>query len=307
MAEPPLVTIVTPTLNAAQYLAEAIESVLSQDYPRIEYIVVDGGSTDGTNAMLARYGTRLRVLCDQGSEIVAAINTGLRGGSGEICGWLSSDDTLLPGTVSAIVAKFTANPALGVVYGEGYWTRSDGSIIRRYPTSPKAVRDLWRECPICQPATFFRRSALDRAGYPDQNLRSAFDYDLWIRISKIAEFEHVEQYLATSRMHQDNRTFSQRRTAFEEAMTLQRRYFGYVPFQSVYSYCCYRLDKRDQFFQPLRRSLTAFCYSLCYGTYVNPGSRRRFLREWAQSITTQGLHNSIAEKLGRRGNSQREL
>lgn len=293
MLDPPLVTIVTPTLNAGAHLVEAIESVLSQDYPRIEYIVMDGGSTDNTSEILERYRGRLRACTGNDAGAADAINRGLRLGAGEICAWLSGDDTFLPGAVSAAVAMFTTDPALGVVYGDGRWTTGDGSLIGRYPTSPQAIQDLWRECTICQPAAFVRRSALEQVGFIDQRLQSAFDYDLWIRLSKVVRFGYLERCLATSRMHASNKTFSQRRTGLQEAIVLQRRHYGYAPLQSVYSYCAYRVDGRDQFFQPLRRSVLAFGLSLPYGVAVNRGMRRRFLREWTAWITLRGLRGLI--------------
>ena len=287
MGEFPLVTIVTPTLNAGQYLAETIESVLSQDYPRIEYIAVDGGSTDDTNQILARYGPRLRVFRQTDAGAAQAINRGFRRGSGTICVWLSADDTLLPGSVSAAVKSFQLSRSLDVVYGEANWTASDDTLLGRYPTSPNAVLQFWRECLICQPAAFVRRSALEEIGYLDEELKSAFDYDLWIRLSKKVEFGYLDRCLATSRMHRANLTLSQRGTALREAMTVQLRHFGYTPFQSVYGYCAYRVDKRDQFFEPLRLSIRAYCLSLAYGMLLNRRSRWRFLKEWAGKLKPQ--------------------
>ena len=284
MGDVPLVTIVTPTLNAGQYLTETVESVLSQDYPRIEYIAVDGGSTDDTNQILARYEPRVRVIRERDAGAAQAINRGFRRGSGTICGWLSADDTLLAGSVSAAVKRFQLNRSLGVVYGEANWTASDSNLLGRYPTSPDAVQHLWRECLICQPAAFVLRSALEEIGYLDEELKSAFDYDLWIRLSKKVELGYLDRCLATSRMHRANMTLSQRGTALREAMAVQLRHFGYTPFQAVYGYCAYRVDKRDQFFEPLRISIRAYCLSLAYGTLSNRRSRWRFLREWASKL-----------------------
>lgn len=294
--EYPKVTIVTPTLNAERYLEETIESVLGQDYPLIEYLVVDGGSTDATSEMLARYGARVRVLRGNDTGPAEAINRGFREASGDILAWLSSDDTLLPGSVSATVSKFQACPSLGVVYGEANWTASDGSIIGRYPTSPSAVQELWRECLICQPAAFVRRSAMVSVRYLDQRLKSAFDYELWIRLSKIVEFGYLDRHLATSRMHLANLTLSRREAAFEEAIAIQIKHFRHAPLQSVYAYCAYCTDRRDQFFEPLRPSFRACWLSLLHGMRYNRGSRLRFLRECASKLTLNQLRSLIAAK-----------
>ena len=287
MGDFPLVTIVTPTLNAGRYLTETIESVLSQDYPHIEYIAVDGGSTDDTNQILARYEPRIRIIREKDAGAAQAINRGLRHGSGAISSWLSADDTLLPGSVAAAVHRLRIGRSVGVVYGEANWTTSEGKLLDRYPTSPDAVQQLWRECLICQPSAFVRRSALEQIGYLDETLKSAFDYDLWIRLSKKSEFAYLDRYLATSRMHRDNMSLSRRETALKEAITVQLRHFGYTPFQAVYAYSAYRLDKRDQFFAPLRLSIRAYLLSLAYGVVHNRGSRRRFLRDWAAKLNPE--------------------
>jgi glycosyltransferase involved in cell wall biosynthesis len=284
MGDFPLVTIVTPTKNAGRYLAETIESVLSQDYPHIEYIAVDGGSTDDTSQILARYEPRVRVFRETDAGAAQAINRGFRRGTGDICAWLSADDTLLPGSVAAAVRRFQFSRSLGVVYGEGNWTASDSQVLARYPTSPDAIRHLWRECLICQPSAFVRRSALEEVGYLDENLKTAFDYDLWIRLSKLVEFGYLDRYLATSRMHRANLTLAQRGTALREAMNVQLRHFGYTPFQAVYGYCAYRVDTRDQFFEPIRLSIRAYFLSLGYGMLLNRRSRGRFFREWVSKL-----------------------
>jgi len=145
-----------------------------------------------------------------------------------------------------------------------------------------------------------RRTALEQVGYLDANLKSAFDYDLWIRLSKKVEFGYLERCLATSRMHRANLTLAQRGTALREAMTVQLRHFGYTPFQPVYSYCAYRVDKRDQFFEPLRLSIRAYCLSLPSGMLLNRRSRWRFLREWASKLNLEqflGYCNSFKSSL----------
>jgi glycosyltransferase involved in cell wall biosynthesis len=117
--EPPLVSIVTPSYNMANYLPAAIESVLGQDYPRIEYIVVDGGSTDGTLTILERYRDRLAYTSAPDLGPSHAIFQGFRRASGDILAWLSADDTLLPSAVRTVVDFFAPRPEVDIVYGEG--------------------------------------------------------------------------------------------------------------------------------------------------------------------------------------------
>ena len=126
-----LVSIVTPSYNMARYLPRTIESVLSQDYPSIEYIVVDGGSTDGTLDILSRYGPRLRYMTGKDKGPSDAAHRGFLEAKGEIFAWLNADDTYLPGAVRMGVEYLRDHPDIDVVYGEGYWVDERGSVRRR--------------------------------------------------------------------------------------------------------------------------------------------------------------------------------
>jgi len=228
----PLVSVVTPAYNVARYIEETIQSVVTQDYARIEYIIMDGGSTDGTLEIVCRYKESLRYYSAPDEGTADAINEGFKLGTGDICAWLSADDTYLPGTIRAAVDAFRENPEVGVVYGEGLWTDGSGVILGRYPTAP-TPEELNVECSICQPTVFIRRAVLHQVGLVDASLSSAFDYDLWIRLSFFTRFKHIDRALATSRMHRHNKTLRHRATALSEAMRVQRKNFCYVPFKSV--------------------------------------------------------------------------
>jgi glycosyltransferase involved in cell wall biosynthesis len=155
----PLVSIVTPSFNMAKYLTETIESVLSQDYPRIEYIVVDGGSTDGSLEILERFKDRLCYVSGPDRGPSDAAHRGFRQSHGQILAWLNADDSYLPGAVSKAVSYLQAHPDTDVVYGEGWWIDESGAVLGRYPTLPFDVKVLERDCFICQPAAFVRASA----------------------------------------------------------------------------------------------------------------------------------------------------
>ena len=157
--------------------------MLSQDYSRIEYIVVDGGSTDETLALLENYRGRLRFITGKDKGPSDAIHRGFSQAKGEILAWINADDTYLPGAVRAGVEFLEAHAEIDVVYGEGYWVDENGGRIDRYPTLPFDKRMLERDCFICQPASFFRASAYRRSGL-DPDLGLSFDYDLWIRMAK---------------------------------------------------------------------------------------------------------------------------
>ena len=280
VSRPPLVSIVTPTFNMARYLPETIESVLSQDYPRIEYIVADGGSTDATLEILNRYRGRLRYFSGKDQGPSDAIHRGFQSASGEVFAWLNADDTYLPGAVRTGVEYLVAHADIDVVYGEGHWIDERGAIIDRYPTQPFDPPLLARECFICQPAAFIRASAYRRCDL-DPHVNLSFDYDLWIRMAKQGfRFASIPQFLANSRMHGGAKTLCQREEVFRASIALLQRHYSFVPLPWVYGYTAYRMDGRDQFFQPLQPSLRAYLASLRVGLNLNRGGRLRFLGEW---------------------------
>ena len=163
----------------AQHLPATIESVLSQDYPRIEYIVVDGGSTDGSLEILGRYHDRLRWHTGKDKGPSDAAHRGFLEARGEVFAWLNADDIYLPGAVRTGVEYLAAHPDIDVVYGEAYWIDDQGAVIRRYPTLPFDPKVLERDCFICQPASFIRASSYKGCGL-DPDVARSFDYDLWI-------------------------------------------------------------------------------------------------------------------------------
>jgi glycosyltransferase involved in cell wall biosynthesis len=277
---PPLVSIVTPSLNMAKYLPETIESVLSQDYPRIEYIVMDGGSTDGTLELLPAYVDRLRFTSAKDKGPADAIHRGFQAARGEIFAWLNADDTYLPGAVRTAVAYLQAHPQIDVVYGEGYWIDEAGAPIRRYPTLPFDRRVLERDCPVCQPASFFRASAYQRCAL-DPDVNPSFDYDLWIRMTQHGfRFASIPEYLANSRLHGGAITIRERGKVFHSSMGLLKRHYGYVPLPWVFGYAAYLMDGRDQCLQPLKPSLGKYLASLPLGLRLNPRRPFRFFAEW---------------------------
>lgn len=297
----PLVTIVTPSFNMAAYLPQAIESVLSQDYPNIEYIVMDGGSTDSTLEILDRYKGRLRYFSGKDRGPSEAIHRGFQRAAGGFLAWLNADDLYLPGAVRAGVDYLAAHPEIDVVYGEGYWIDERGAVIGRYPTLPFDPEQLARDCFICQPASFIRASSYRRCGLdPDINL--PFDYDLWIRMAKQGfRFTAIPQYLANSRMHSGAKTIRERADVFQASIRLLQRHYNYVPLSWVFGYTAFRLDGRDQFFQPLQPSVRGYLASLPMGLRLNRGKRLRFLGEWlatpVRGVTRVIRHDEQSKRL----------
>jgi glycosyltransferase involved in cell wall biosynthesis len=300
MPTPPLVSVITPSFNAARFLEETIRSVLAQDYPHIEYLVMDGGSTDGSLDILRSYAGRLKYFSGPDDGAADAINRGFAKARGEILAWLGADDTYLPGAVYKAVETFANNSDAGAIYGEGYWTGSQGEVLGRYPTAPYNPKMFTRECSICQPTCFMRREALEAVGTLNPSLRASFDYDLWIRIAKRYRFVHVPDYLATSRMHKENKTLGQRRTVFTESIALLAQYYGYVPLKWVYGYLSFLRDRRDQFFEPLRHSIAAYLLALPVGMRYNYRHPLRYGAEWLSPIKLSNLSRFWGPQAGRK-------
>ena len=289
MPSPPLVSIVTPTYNMGRFLEETIQSVLSQDYPNIEYIVVDAGSTDETLAILEKYRGRLEFYSGPDHGTADAINKGFARLHGSVFAYLNADDTYLPGAISTAMRSLAAEPEAGVVYGDANWVDEQGRALAPYPVQPFDAALLSQECFISQPAAFIRREVFELAGRMDPKLQYAYDYDLWIRIARLYPLRKVDTLLANSRMHLDNKTVGQRRAVLRETLELLESHYGYVPFRPVHAYASYLVDRRDQFFEPLRPSILKYVLSLLVGLRYNPGQPFRFTREWAGVMSLAGL------------------
>lgn len=293
---PPLVSVVTPSYNMAQYLPATIESVLGQDYPRIEYIVVDGGSTDGTIELLERYKDRLTYSSARDKGPSDAVYQGFRRAHGDILLWLNADDTLLPGAIRRAVEYLGAHSEADVVYGEGWWIDEHGATISRYPSLPFDAKALESDCFICQPAAFLRAAAYRRCEL-DPDVNWSFDYDLWIRMAKAGmRFAFLPEYLANSRMHRGAKTIYERGKVFEYSMAMLKRHYGYVPLSWIVGYTAFRLDGRDQFFEPLRPTLWNYLASLPVGLWQNPRRPLRFAAEWASKPFEVALRRRGAKK-----------
>lgn len=226
MTHTPLVSIVTPSLNQGQFIEATIESVLSQDYPRLEYIVVDGGSTDGTLDVLRRYERRLEWISEPDRGQSHAINKGFRRSRGEILAWLNSDDTYLPGAVSAAVEHLLQHPECAMVYGEGHLIDERGGVIRRFPATEPF--NLWKLVYvidyILQQTAFFRREALDVVGDLDEQLHWGMDWDLFIRIGKRFRVDYLPRDMANLREYRTAKTLSGGRRRFSELVGVMRRH-----------------------------------------------------------------------------------
>jgi glycosyltransferase involved in cell wall biosynthesis len=198
----PLVSIITPSYNQAEFLEQTIQSVLLQDYAPMEYIVIDGASSDGSLEIIHRYTDRLAWwLSEPDRGQAEAINKGFQQAQGEIVAWLNSDDLYLPGAVAEAVAALEADPALGMVYGDAITIDSHGRPLNRLTFGDWGLAELTAFRIICQPAVFVRRTALEQAGFLDPAYHFMLDHHLWLRIARMAPIQHISQTWAAARYH----------------------------------------------------------------------------------------------------------
>jgi len=226
----PLVTIVTPSYNQAEFLEETIQSVFAQDYPHIEYIVIDGGSTDGSVEIIRRYEDRLAWWVsepDQGQT--DAINKGFARAQGEILAWLNSDDTYEPHAVSEAVAFLLAHPEVGLVYGDANYIDEQGRVLGRFPAAQTDYRRLRRGyVHIPQQAAFFRADLWRQVGPLDPSFYFAMDYDLWVRLARVSELRYVPRLWANFRIHRNAKTHKDDDRCWPEMLRVHYRDGGSV-------------------------------------------------------------------------------
>jgi glycosyltransferase involved in cell wall biosynthesis len=197
-----LVSIIIPSYNQARYLEQTILSVLEQDYPRIEYIVIDGASTDGSVEIIKKYADKLahwESVKDKGQA--DAINKGFAHVTGEIIAWLNSDDYYLPGAVSNAVKVFEENPDVVLVYGNMLAVDENGTTFNTLSYKQLTLEDLLCFQIIGQPAVFMRRSALQKTSGLDPNFHFLLDHLLWVEIAQHGKLLHVNQTWSAARYH----------------------------------------------------------------------------------------------------------
>jgi glycosyltransferase involved in cell wall biosynthesis len=199
-----LLSIITPSFNQARYLETTIESVLTQDYTRIEYIVIDGASTDGSVDIIKKYESQLAFwISEKDNGQGDAINKGLARANGDIVAWLNSDDYYLPNAISNAVKVFEGIPGLVMAYGDMLAVNELGLTINTLKYKQLSLEDLLCFQIIGQPAVFFRREAFEKTGGLDTTFHYLLDHHLWIRLARQGKILHVPQTWAAARYHAD--------------------------------------------------------------------------------------------------------
>ena len=204
MSSQPKVSIITPSFNQARFLEQTMRSVLEQDYPNIEYIVIDGGSSDGSLEIIKKYSGRLAYWQSQKDKgQTDAINQGFARATGEILAWLNSDDILYPGAVSAAVRQLHTHPEVGMVYSNCQWINADGKVIGNFPAAQTDLQKLRRGyVHIPQQTAFFRADLWRKVAPLDDSFYFAMDYDLWTRLATHAPLLYVPELWAAFRLHE---------------------------------------------------------------------------------------------------------
>lgn len=208
MSQWPLVSIVTPSLDQGPFIRATIESILSQDYPNLEYWVMDGGSKDETLEILRSYGDRVSWVSEPDNGQSQAVNKGWKRSQGEILGWVNADDLLGPLAVRSAVEALLAKQDIGAVYGDTLYIDEADKAIQGYPTRIFNYEVLAGETEnfIPQPSVFMRRNVLEKAGFLNETFHYVMDYDLWLRLGLIAPMEYLPMRMAILRLHPSAKT-----------------------------------------------------------------------------------------------------
>jgi hypothetical protein len=233
---PPTLSVVMPTRNQAVFIEGAVRSVLDQSEVD-ELVVADGASTDGTQARLealgAAYPGRLRWVSEPDQGPADAVNRAVARAAGSVVGWLNSDDLYTSGAAARALRAFAARPEHVLVYGEGQHIDEQGEVLARYPTlGPDAPPSAWADgCPVCQPTAFFQRDVFIGLGGLDTSLRTAFDYEFWLRMWKAhpGRIGFVPEVQALSRLHRGGITLRMREQVAMEGLQVVHRHVGPAP------------------------------------------------------------------------------
>lgn len=229
LSDQPKVSIVTISYNQGQFLEVCMRSVLEQDYPNLEYIVIDGGSNDNSIDIIEKYSDQLAYWQSQkdGGQ-TDAINQGFSHANGEILAWLNSDDVMLPGAVSKAVAGLKANPEAGMVYGDCLLINADGNTLGHFPAAQTDYGKLRQGyVHIPQQASFWRAELWQQVSPLDSSFYFAMDYDLWVRLAKLAPLVYLPgEPWAAFRLHGSAKSIAEDDRCWPEMMRVHYRNGG---------------------------------------------------------------------------------
>jgi glycosyltransferase involved in cell wall biosynthesis len=222
----PKITVITTCYNHAQYIEATINSVINQEYPNLEYIVIDGGSTDGSIEIIQRYRDYLTTfLVEPNTLQIDKLVKGFKCATGDILCMLNSDDLFEIGTFKEVVEFFRKNPQASVVYGDYSWINSEGELIqRKKELSFNRFIILYDINYIPQPSVFWRRELYDRIGGINPSLELAMDADLWFRFADVTTVYHIKKFWSKYRIHSQQKSSNYRDKMVLEMQVIRQRY-----------------------------------------------------------------------------------
>lgn len=234
MNNSPTISVITPSFNQARFINHTIQSVLNQNYAQLEYIIIDGGSTDNTLNVLHKYNDCLNWISEPDEGQAQAINKGLKKSTGQIIAWLNSDDIYLPGTLHQVAEFFNQHPDIDIIYGDYYLIDVHDNVVLRKREIPFDYNILLYGLDyISQPTVFFRRKMLEQVGYLDESLNYGLDWEYWLRIaSHGGKFAQIPHYLAATRWHSTAKTLVAPPEMFIEHQAIRDRYWSKYRFKS---------------------------------------------------------------------------
>ncbi len=225
----PKVSIITPSYNQAEFLPHTIESVVSQDYPDLEYLIIDGGSTDSSLRIIKKYAAEFPNIIwisekDKGQS--NAINKGFKMASGEITAWLNSDDTYMAGAVRTQADFLTENPHVDLVYGDGAFIDEYGRFKEKFSFAEEFSLEklINNKIMIMQPAAFWRKKLFDKIGYLNESFEYTMDWDFWIRAGYAGILKYNPVHVANTREYSFTKTFSGGMKRLKEIRYIIRKY-----------------------------------------------------------------------------------
>lgn len=232
----PKISIITPSYNQGQYIEQTIQSVLGQKYPNLEYIVMDGGSTDQTVRILKKYSKQLTWVSEPDHGQTDAINKGLRLSTGDIVAYLNSDDSYEPHALKTIALYLRSHPRTQFVYGKGQLIDAKGKPIGFYNDSQATTESLHGGCVISQPTAFWTKNVATQIGEFDESFHFTMDYDFWVRVSKKFKMVYLPDVLANTRIHNATKTSSQTHKLHKEAIRVQKTHYHYVHHDWIFTF-----------------------------------------------------------------------
>ena len=228
-AKYPRISIITPSYNQGQFLEQTISSVLDQGYPNLEFIIIDGGSTDNSVEIIKKYSSYLSYwVSEQDEGQTHAINKGFKRSTGILVNWLNSDDMLVEGALEKLASAACKQPEADVFYGDYMAVDGEGKMLYKRKSAPYHPRTLfWGRQLSSQPAVFFRRNLLTRFGWLNEQQQFCMDTEFWIRAAKNgAVFSQIKQPLGITRVHGDAKTTLLQQVLHDEHKQIVERYQG---------------------------------------------------------------------------------